>query len=234
MKPSAACEVTAFPRCGVLSSARHGSDDSGNPRSRNAERHTATLVGGRRQDPVIPINLHNRCTMQQTSLAGSREDQLVDAVLIASRCSWPSPPDRSLRWEKGSRSPSRARWSSWPRADPSAAGHRVPWRDHHTDCGMETFTDDEVKEQIFADAGLRPGFALEAFEKAEDDVKQTARRIKASPFVPQKRVRGLSTRLSPGRCVRFRWPRWACVLWPPKQSLDLVLAKLTSKLTNER
>ncbi len=61
---------------------------------------------------------------------------------------------------------------------------------HHTDCGMETFTDDEVKEQIFADTGLRPGFALEAFEKAEDDVKQTARRIEASPFVPQKRVRG--------------------------------------------
>jgi carbonic anhydrase len=61
---------------------------------------------------------------------------------------------------------------------------------HHTDCGMETFTDDEVKEQIHADTGLRPAFALEAFEKAEDDVRQTARRIEASPFVSEKQVRG--------------------------------------------
>ena len=61
---------------------------------------------------------------------------------------------------------------------------------HHTDCGMETFTDDQEKEQIYADTGLRPGFALEAFKKAEDDVKQTARRIESSPFVPKKRVRG--------------------------------------------
>ena len=61
---------------------------------------------------------------------------------------------------------------------------------HHTDCGMETFTDDEVKGQIYADTGLRPSFALEAFQKAEDDVKQTAGRIKANPFVLRKQVRG--------------------------------------------
>jgi carbonic anhydrase len=61
---------------------------------------------------------------------------------------------------------------------------------HHTDCGMETFTDDQVKQQIYGDTGLRPSFALEAFEKAEDDVKHTARRIKANPFVPRKQIRG--------------------------------------------
>src|ERR1700679_3560367 len=27
---------------------------------------------------------------------------------------------------------------------------------HHTDCGMETFSDDAVKDQILADTGLRP------------------------------------------------------------------------------
>src|SRR5271155_1272066 len=61
---------------------------------------------------------------------------------------------------------------------------------HHTDCGMETFSDDAVKEQILADTGLRPSFALEAFPKAEADVKQTAARIKANPFIPRKNVRG--------------------------------------------
>jgi carbonic anhydrase len=61
---------------------------------------------------------------------------------------------------------------------------------HHANCGMETLTDDEVKAQIYGDTGLRPSFAFEAFEKAEDDVKQTAQRIKTSPFVPEKQVRG--------------------------------------------
>jgi carbonic anhydrase len=61
---------------------------------------------------------------------------------------------------------------------------------HHTDCGMETFTDDAVKQQILADTGLRPSFALEAFPNAERDVKQTAARITANPFVPHKRIRG--------------------------------------------
>jgi carbonic anhydrase len=70
---------------------------------------------------------------------------------------------------------------------------------HHTDCGMETFTDDAVKEQILADTGLRPSFALEAFPKAEDDVKQTAARIKANPFVPKKNIRGFVYEVDTGR-----------------------------------
>ena len=34
---------------------------------------------------------------------------------------------------------------------------------HHSDCGMVTFRDDDVKDAIEADTGLRPSFALEAF-----------------------------------------------------------------------
>jgi len=70
---------------------------------------------------------------------------------------------------------------------------------HHTGCGMETFTDDAVKEQIRADTGLRPSFALEAFPNVEDDVKQTAARIKASPFVPHKNIRGFVYEVETGR-----------------------------------
>jgi carbonic anhydrase len=70
---------------------------------------------------------------------------------------------------------------------------------HHTDCGMETFSDDAVKEQIRADTGLRPSFALEAFPKAEDDVKQTAARIRANPFVPKKNIRGFIYEVETGR-----------------------------------
>jgi carbonic anhydrase len=70
---------------------------------------------------------------------------------------------------------------------------------HHTDCGMETFTDADVKDQILADTGLRPSFALEAFPEAEADVKQTAARIKASPFVPHKDIRGFVYEVETGK-----------------------------------
>ncbi|HEV8372083.1 MAG TPA: carbonic anhydrase [Actinomycetota bacterium] len=62
---------------------------------------------------------------------------------------------------------------------------------HHSDCGMLTFSDDEVKAAIEADTGLRPSFALEAFTDLERDVRQSIARIKANPFIPNKdRVRG--------------------------------------------
>jgi carbonic anhydrase len=61
---------------------------------------------------------------------------------------------------------------------------------HHTDCGMLTFSDDAVKAQIAADTGIRPPFALEAFPDLDDDVRQSIARVKASPFIPNKSVRG--------------------------------------------
>ncbi len=61
---------------------------------------------------------------------------------------------------------------------------------HHTDCGMLTFNDDAVKKQIEEDTGIRPQFALEAFPDLEADVKQSIARIEASPFIPNKNVRG--------------------------------------------
>jgi carbonic anhydrase len=57
---------------------------------------------------------------------------------------------------------------------------------HHTDCGMLTFTDDQVKADIEADVGLRPHFALEAFPDLERDIHQSIARIKHSPFVLHK------------------------------------------------
>ena len=62
---------------------------------------------------------------------------------------------------------------------------------HHTDCGMLTFKDDDVRKQIEKETGVRPAFALEAFGDLDEDVKQSIARIKASPFIPNKSsVRG--------------------------------------------
>src|SRR6202166_5473119 len=55
---------------------------------------------------------------------------------------------------------------------------------HHTDCGMLTFKDDDVKGKIESEVGIRPAFALEAFATPEGDVKQSIARIQASPFIP--------------------------------------------------
>ena len=71
---------------------------------------------------------------------------------------------------------------------------------HHTDCGMLTFQDDEVKKQIESEVGIRPAFALEAFSDPEDDVRQSIARIKASPFVPHKsHIRGFVYDVRTGR-----------------------------------
>ena len=71
---------------------------------------------------------------------------------------------------------------------------------HHTDCGMLTFRDDDVKDAIQADTGLRPSFAMEAFGNLEGDVRQSIARIKASPFVPAKdQIRGFIYDCATGR-----------------------------------
>jgi len=62
---------------------------------------------------------------------------------------------------------------------------------HHTDCGMLTFQDHEVKDQIVADTGARPHFALEAFPDVDDDIRQSIVRLKANPFIDHKdHIRG--------------------------------------------
>ena len=71
---------------------------------------------------------------------------------------------------------------------------------HHTDCGMLTFRDDEVKAQIQAETGIRPPFALEAFPNLDEDVRQSVARIRASPFIPhQESVRGFVYDVKSGR-----------------------------------
>jgi carbonic anhydrase len=62
---------------------------------------------------------------------------------------------------------------------------------HHTDCGMLTFSDDEFREQVRVDTGIKPPWAAEAFSDLDVDVRQSIARIQASPFIPVKAsVRG--------------------------------------------
>lgn len=62
---------------------------------------------------------------------------------------------------------------------------------HHADCGMRTFKDEAFSRQIQEETGIRPPWAPEAFSDSAEDVRQSAARVKASPFLPHKdAVRG--------------------------------------------
>jgi carbonic anhydrase len=71
---------------------------------------------------------------------------------------------------------------------------------HHTDCGMLTFSDDELKAQIHEEVGMKPHFSMESFSDLEEDVRQSVARIQASPFIPHKEsVRGFIYEVESGR-----------------------------------
>ena len=52
---------------------------------------------------------------------------------------------------------------------------------HHTDCGMLGFRDDDVKDAIQEETGLRPAFSFEAFRDLDQDVRQS---ISPNPSQP--------------------------------------------------
>ena len=62
---------------------------------------------------------------------------------------------------------------------------------HHTDCGMQSLTDDGFRAELQEATGLAPAFAIESFTDLEADVRQSILRVRRSPFVPHvDRVRG--------------------------------------------
>jgi len=71
---------------------------------------------------------------------------------------------------------------------------------HHTDCGMLTFTDAELKQQILDETGIKPAFAMEAFADIDADVRQSLARVIASPYIPHKdQVRGFVYEVESGK-----------------------------------
>lgn len=62
---------------------------------------------------------------------------------------------------------------------------------HHTDCGMQTLTDDSFRAELQAATGVAPPFAIESFVDVEADVRQSIQRVRRSDFIPHRdAVRG--------------------------------------------
>lgn len=59
---------------------------------------------------------------------------------------------------------------------------------HHTDCGMQTITDDGFRAELQAATGVAPAFAIESFTDVEADVRQSILRVRRSAFIPHRDV----------------------------------------------
>jgi len=55
---------------------------------------------------------------------------------------------------------------------------------HHSDCGMLTFSDDDLADTVAGETGERPAFAFGAFHDLDEDVRTSITRIRASAFIP--------------------------------------------------
>lgn len=65
---------------------------------------------------------------------------------------------------------------------------------------MLTIKDHDLKAGIQSETGIRPPFALEAFQNIKDDVRQSIVSIKASPLIPKKnKIRGFFYDVRTGR-----------------------------------
>lgn len=80
------------------------------------------------------------------------------------------------------------------------AGTREVMLIHHTDCGMQKLTDEEMKDRIESRTGARPPYPMETFADLDGDVLQSIARIKASPLVAYKdAIRGFVYEVETGR-----------------------------------
>ncbi len=62
---------------------------------------------------------------------------------------------------------------------------------HHTDCGMQTLTDDGFRAELQAATGVAPAFAIESFTDLDADVRQSILRVRRSEFLMHRdTVRG--------------------------------------------
>jgi carbonic anhydrase len=70
---------------------------------------------------------------------------------------------------------------------------------HHTDCGMLGLRDDEFRAQLRDETGVEPAWAAESFADLDRDLRQSIERIRNSPFIPNKNVRGFVYEVETGK-----------------------------------
>jgi carbonic anhydrase len=74
---------------------------------------------------------------------------------------------------------------------------------HHTQCGMQTFTNREFKAELLAETGHKPHWATQAFTDVDADVRKSVARVRDCPSSPTLMPCGdLCSMWPAARCAR--------------------------------
>jgi len=78
---------------------------------------------------------------------------------------------------------------------------------HHTQCGQLTYTDDDLRNELLQETGYKPAWTPESFKDLDEDLRQSMRRVLASPFLPHKdQVRGFVFEVEDGTLREITLP----------------------------
>jgi carbonic anhydrase len=61
---------------------------------------------------------------------------------------------------------------------------------HHTRCGLESFDESTLAEEIANELRVKPPFRLGAYSDVEEDTRLTVRALRESPFLSDSEIRG--------------------------------------------
>jgi carbonic anhydrase len=71
---------------------------------------------------------------------------------------------------------------------------------HHTDCGLQKVDEQQFREELVEEIGVKPWWSLEAFRDPDADVRQSMQRLQLTPFLEHKDlVRGFVYEVETGR-----------------------------------
>lgn len=62
---------------------------------------------------------------------------------------------------------------------------------HHTDCGLQAVNEEDFRDELNKELGVKPWWSLEAFSDPHDDVRQSMQRLEMTPFIRHRdHIRG--------------------------------------------
>ncbi|SFW59740.1 beta-class carbonic anhydrase [Amycolatopsis australiensis] len=75
----------------------------------------------------------------------------------------------------------------------------------HTECGLSMVTEDDFKDELEHDTGLRPTWSVEAFRNVENSVRTSVERVRRSAYLPHTdNVRGFVYDVKTGRLTEVK------------------------------
>lgn len=78
---------------------------------------------------------------------------------------------------------------------------------HHTGCGLQSLDEQRFLAELESETGTRPSWTVEAFSDPYDDVAESVRRLRSSPFLPHKdHIQGFVYDVATGRLTEVTPP----------------------------